>query len=143
MLEHIHKAVTKEDFTIAHLLAMRFAENSPYSKYVDAQVVADVINGAMLSEDAVVLLCGESGMIVVSIIPFIYGKKRLAVELAWWVEPLSRGGRIGSALLDAAEMWAKNKGAVAMVMISLDDEVGKYYETRGYELRERTYMKEF
>jgi len=142
MLDHIHQATTERDFNIAFQMAMRFAENSPYKKFIDPNTISNIIVGAMKSKDAIVLLCGEMGMIVVMMVPFIYGEVKMAVELAWWVEPIHRASKVGTALWNAAEVWAKANGAVGMTMISLDDEVGKVYEKYGYELKERTYFKE-
>lgn len=139
----IKVARTEEDFKMAFALAMKFAEASPYSKYTEPGAMQDVLAVSMRKPDSIVFLDSEGqGMILGTIVPFIYGSMQTAVELAWWVNPEARKTGLGRDLMDKFESWARIMGCGAVIMVSLDDDIGNYYVKRGYELRERTYMKE-
>lgn len=139
----IRVAETAKDFQITVDLAMKFAEASPYKEYVELDAMRMIVASCMTKDDAVVLLDEEGrGMIMGMIVPFIYGSARAAVELGWWVNPEARNSGIGRDLLNLFESWAQVRGCKMITMIAIDDEIGPYYEKRGYELRERTYMKE-
>lgn len=139
----IKVAETKADFRTVVDLAMKFAAASPYAKYVELEAMQKMVVACMNNDDSVVLLDEEGrGMLMATIVPFIYGSKRVAIELGWWVNPEDRNSGIGRDLINLFESWALVRGCQLITMISIDDQMGPYYEKRGYELRERTYMKE-
>lgn len=139
----IKVAHTEEDFKLTVDLAMRFAAASPYAKYVELGAMQNMVAICMRKQDSIVFLDTEGrGMLMGTIVPFIYGSKQVAVELGWWVDPEARNAGVGRELIERFELWAKIMGCELITMISIDDQIGLYYEKRGYELRERTYMKE-
>jgi GNAT superfamily N-acetyltransferase len=84
------------------------------------------------------------GMIAIARVESLFGGRDYADEVAWWVEPEHRHGRIGPRLLFAAEAWAvaQDLGSIRMVAPSGSD-VGAFYERNGYEAIETTYLRRF
>ena len=66
-------------------------------------------------------------------------------ELAWWVHPDHRGGKLGIQLLQGLEQAAKDAGCHYWSMIfmqsSMPDTIKGIYEKMGYKLQETTYLK--
>lgn len=63
-------------------------------------------------------------------------------ELAWWVEPAYRKGSVGPRLLQAVEVWSRQKGIDLIKMIApVDTEVGRFYARSGYRAVETLYLK--
>lgn len=70
---------------------------------------------------------------------------RIANELVWWMEPNSRGS--GSLkMFQAFEYWAKEIKKCQAISVtstsSTDPTLEKYYQRKGYSLRESTWTKE-
>lgn len=85
------------------------------------------------------------GFVLVTIAPFIYSMNdTIAGELAWYVDPELRGGKIGLQLLAKAELIATMRGVTYMTMISMAHsmDIGPLYEKMGYSPTETTYVKE-
>lgn len=135
----IRKA-TIEDYSAVFAMAKKFAEESPYKDLCTITRLRSVVLDCLLSPDRVVFM-NEHGMIAGMYTVFIYGSDLNAVELAWWVDPEHRTSGLGKELIQAFEDWAKDNGCKMVTMISLDDDLGKYYEKRGYKLNERAYLK--
>ena len=71
--------------------------------------------------------------------------KITATELWWYVDPEYREAGIGGALMDALESWAHEVGAWRLSMVTIDGiapGVEEYYEKRGYQMREKSFVKE-
>lgn len=68
------------------------------------------------------------------------------IEQFWFMSKSARGGGIGKALKDRFEVEAKNEGAVRVIMVHLNDEVGEklagVYVRSGYRPLETHYVKE-
>jgi GNAT superfamily N-acetyltransferase len=135
------RIATIEDFPIAIKLASKFVEEA-YGDWSNFETVYGLVVDLIKDDDKVFLLCEDKGFLAGVINKFILGPHRMAVELGWYVKPEHRGEKIGKDLMDGFEDWAKIMSCILITMISIDDEVGKYYEKRGYKLYERTYMKE-
>lgn len=138
------KIATIEDLDLVVSLAMKFAQASPYATYATEedmrQLAKQIIEGP--KENGIVLLYEDFGMIAGVARKFIYGYPYGATELAWWVDEDKRGTKAGVELLEAFEHWAKKVGCLYITMTSLDDQIGNYYEKKGYKLCERAYMKQ-
>lgn len=80
------------------------------------------------------------GMIGVWVFDHPLSGDRVAGEVFWWVDPNQRG-RTGIRLWDAAETWARERGASAMQMIAPNDRVARLYQTRGYRPLETVYQR--
>jgi GNAT superfamily N-acetyltransferase len=70
---------------------------------------------------------------------------KTAQEMFWWVDVEARGTGAGRKLLEAIEVWAKEKGAQTLTMIALDDVDGErvagMYKAAGYRPLERNFVK--
>jgi GNAT superfamily N-acetyltransferase len=96
-----------------------------------------------LDDDKLALVCPGKGMLLAMTLPFLWGTKRTATEMAWWVEPSERSKGVGKALIEEFQNWAKEKGCVAITLTSLEDNnVEKLYDKLGYKLCEQTYIKD-
>lgn len=63
-------------------------------------------------------------------------------EMAWWLEPGYRKGRLGHYLLRSFEDWARQKGLSMVKMVApAGSSVGNYYTRMGYEQVETSYIK--
>lgn len=75
--------------------------------------------------------------------PNAYG----ATELAWWLNPESRGGKHGIALLRFMEQLIQEQGIKYWTMVAMESsmpkEVGRMYEKLGYVRSEISYTKVF
>lgn len=137
------REATPNDHMEVYKYAHKFLENSPYKNIFDPAFLYDYLDGLIKgNEDVVVLLSEGKGMIVGMVSPFNYGYELIATELGWWVEPEHRSSGVGKELILAFEQWAIDQGCQHIVMVSLDEDLGKYYEKSGYRLVERAYMKE-
>lgn len=65
----------------------------------------------------------------------------MASELAWWVDPPYRVGKIGLQLLAAFEQWAKDHGATHLLMVAPDEKVATFYERRKFARVEMAYAR--
>mgnify|MGYP000894854066 CR=1 len=98
----------------------------------------------LIEADGALLLIDDGAMLAALCFPIYFNASALvAQELFWWVDPDKRGA--GIRLLQRAEQWAKEKGAVTLQMIALDElsgeSVGRLYERRGYRPLERSYVR--
>lgn len=123
---------------------MKFIAATNYKDHADENTIRQLATSILSSDgsNAICLLHEDGGMVAGVVTPFFFGKKRIASEIGWWVEPDKRRTKVGSELIDGFEEWAKVTQCQLISMVSLDDELGKYYEKRGYHLHERVYMKE-
>jgi GNAT superfamily N-acetyltransferase len=66
-------------------------------------------------------------------------------ELAWWIQPEHRGGKLGIQLLKALEQAAKAAGCDFWSMLymesSMPDTIKQMYQKMGYKLQETSYLK--
>jgi predicted N-acetyltransferase YhbS len=66
-------------------------------------------------------------------------------ELAWWVEPEHRGGRLGIQLMKGLESAARTAGCDFWSMIYMEscmpEAIERMYQKMGYVLKETTYGK--
>lgn len=137
------RIATFEDYNKILEFAERFLSISRYKDHFDLDVLNNLISFFLnSSKEERIIILAEEGMIAGQTSSFIFGTKKVATELGWWVEPEYRKSGIGKELLQAFEAWAKKVGCSLIVMISLDDELGKFYEANGYSLSERSYIKE-
>lgn len=137
------RIATPEDYDITYGFAEKFLLASRYGSLSDKDSLSNLVKIFLSSsKEERICILSEEGMIAGQTSPFMFGAKKVATELGWWVEPEHRKSGIGKLLLQAFEAWAKKVGCDLIVMISLDDELGKFYEANGYILTERSYIKE-
>ena len=99
-----------------------------------------------LIDEGWLLTDGVSTLLGFVVFPmFMNNSTIVAQELFWWVDESVRGSRVGVEILKKAEELAKENGATAMMMLSINelngDSVNKLYERLGYSRREQTYMR--
>lgn len=137
------KIASEEDLPLLHEMSLKFGEASPYKDLVNQQTIKDVVSDIVRGDNnsTLALMFEDKGMLLGITSKFLFGDRKLATEVAWWVEPEHRKSKIGPQLLEYFEYWAKVVGCTMVTMISIDDTLGKYYEKQGYTLTERSYMK--
>lgn len=132
------------DFEQINKFGHNFIQSTIYKDLYDTDVLETFLTLHLLadSSEAVSLLEEDKGMLLGRATPFSFGHHKMAMEIGWWVEPEYRKSGVGKSLIDAFEYWAKKVGCSLVVMGSLDDVLGSYYEKNGYKSAERLYMKE-
>ncbi len=136
------RLATSEDFDVVKEMVMKFVAVSGYADLTDEDTLNGLIKYMLSGEDPnTVVVLADGGMIAGRLDKFPFGDLLVTSEVAWWVDPEQRKLGLGKELVDAYEYWAKLKGAKICVMSALDDDLGKFYEKKGYELYERAYMK--
>ena len=87
------------------------------------------------------------GMLLVLVIPVMMNKNHLsATEWVFYIDPIWRQGGLGQQLLEIAEISLRLRGVKLFNMVSLEnvtpDAAHKLYHKIGFQLAERTYMKD-
>ena len=136
------RIATLDDFDQILEMCVKFIETTEYKSLYDLESIKNVVDVSLSTDFYVTFIEDGKGMLGGHITPFIFGNKLVAQELGWWVEPEYRKTGVGKDLIDSFENWARFKKCEIIVMVSLDDIVGNYYEKAGYKLVERMYMKE-
>lgn len=92
-----------------------------------------------------ILTDGEHAMIGFLVFPSFYNAQYLlAQELFWWVDEEKRNTPVSIKLLKMAEKSAKDMGAKAMMMLSVEhfgDKVDNIYKRMGYQKSETAFMR--
>lgn len=108
-------------------------EQQPLTEFVQALISAP--NADILITD------GYTGMLaIVAEFQPLTGKT-VAGELFWWARPGCRGVT-GWRLEQAAEQWARNRGAAALRMGAPDERVGSMLQRAGFKRAEIMFQKE-
>jgi len=139
------KIATIDDFEEIRQMASKFMETTGYTEYSDEETISNLIINILTGKqnEMIILLKPGVGFLAGMASPFLFGPHLIASEIAWWIEQEKRNSGIGKELVEAFEYWAKNVAGCTMITLtSLDDNVGKFYEKKGYALYERAYMKE-
>lgn len=103
--------------------------------------------GILKNPDATILISDDRKAMLVGVVsPWICNKAaKCAIELAWYVDPSVRQGKLGAQMIKAFESWAENKKCRFVSMGSLKSSkmeiLSKFYEKCGYVLHENTYVK--
>lgn len=137
----IRHATLQDGETLIKLL-VNFAAESPYTNLVDFYRIGQLAGSFIMDDDKLALICEDKAMLLAMTLPFLWGTKRTATEMAWWVEPDFRKNGVGTALINEFQRWAEAKGCAAITLTSLDSSVDKMYGKLGYKLCEQTYIKE-
>lgn len=121
-------------------------QDEPYC----GEAVGDLCRGLIEGEDGYILVVVDDeddvrGFALCITYPFVFNPAiKMSGELAWYIDPTLRGGKLGLYLLKLAEKIAKFMGVKYMTMISMEHsmDVGPLYERAGYMKTESTYVKE-
>jgi GNAT superfamily N-acetyltransferase len=140
------RLATKQDMSELLRMSESFFNASGYSDMTTFNKTDSEATITHLIENKWLLTDGKSSMLGFVVFPmFMNSSTMVAQELFWWVDKESRGSGVGVKILKKAEDLAKNQGAVAMLMLSLNDfngdRIDKLYEKLGYKRKEQTYMR--
>jgi GNAT superfamily N-acetyltransferase len=136
------REATLEDAETLIKMLFNFASESPYTNLVDFYRVGQLAGSFILDDDKLALICEDKGMLLALTMPFLWGTKRTATEMAWWVEPEYRKSGLGTELIGFFHAWAEDKGCSAITLTSIDSKMNKLYDKLGFKLCEQTYIKE-
>lgn len=138
------KLATQDDKYYIFDTILKFYDASPYrdiehDKEKIFEVIDIYLNGR--KEEYLVLIQTDNdqpiGLLVGQIIEPIFSRKKLAIELLWWLDEKHRGTRKATELIDAYEFWAKKVGASLIQLSNMEssqvDKVSRYYKHRGYK----------
>lgn len=81
------------------------------------------------------------GMIVGTVYPNFANGCMTASEIVMWVDPHARAQGRFSSLLRAFEQWARDRGAIAVHLVSWARPLDRIYEAFGYRELERVFVK--
>lgn len=136
----------KSDMPELLRMGKAFFDSSSYNQITkfDELSVTAVLN--KLIEDKTLLTDGKTALLGFVVFPmFMNVSTVIAQEQFWWVDEDARGNGVGVELLKKAEELAKEYGAKAFSMISLDElngeKVNKLYLSKGYKRKEQTFLK--
>lgn len=143
---HDHAAITG--------LGQRFIQESIYGRLFPtlalSSVTIDLMIGVCLTHGVIFVaehtgppnlkLVGMLGVALIENHPAVGGP--CVEEVAWYVEPEHRKGRVGPLLLAAAEAWTTtNRASVLKMVAPHGSDVGRFLERRGYTAVETAYMR--
>lgn len=132
------------------VLVQHFLDATPYGRILGLEVGERPEGGRDLYrhalEHGIVWLAERRAEIVgfIAIAAIIHPLTRFpeGCELAWWMEPAHRRGRLGYLLLGCAEDWARQKGLPVLKMVApAGSDVGDFYTRMGYEPVETVFQK--
>jgi hypothetical protein len=117
-----------------------YADLTTFSKEDSTKTLMHLIDSGTLLTD------GKSLMLGFLVFPlFVNMQTIVAQELFWWVDEEARKGGQGIKLLKSAEKLAKEKGATALMMLSIKEldgeKINKLYSALGYTEREQVHMR--
>jgi GNAT superfamily N-acetyltransferase len=144
------RLATVEDAAVLTAMGRDFLQ---YSEYRNLQVTDEEIQAGIAG-----VIANEMSFVAEidgQIVGFILGiigpmwfvqRVRIAVELAWWVDPAHRNTTAGVRLIKAFESHATNMGVQYIAMSDLvvqgDTPVAKLLGRMGYSVTERMHTKE-
>lgn len=137
------KIASNEDVETIVKMGMEFLATTEFAQYSSEDHVRDlVVRLVNAPATEAIAFVADGGMILGLISRSPFGPYKVATEIGWWVDPDKRKSGLGKELLSAFEYWATVNQCKGITMISLDDKLGKWYESQNYKLREHVYMKE-
>jgi len=144
------RLATEQDWPEVFRMARSFYEASPYNVLDFSEVSCRGIFDKYLQGDKtdliIILAAAESpyGMILGHASPTPFSTRKVASELAWWVDESYRSTRDSLLLFKAYEDWAVRIGATIVQMAMLNDstDLHKFYTKNGYRPAECSYIKE-
>ncbi len=139
------RIATIEDHDEVLEMSLKFMDSTGYTEYSNEATISNLINTILSGKqnEMIILLKPGVGFLAGMSSPFVFGPHFIASEIAWWINEDKRKDGAGAELVEAFEYWAKNVAGCTMITLTgLDDEIGKFYEKKGYKLYERAYMKE-
>jgi len=138
------EANLREEGHLTHIseCCKRFHKMSPWAdtEYDHGKVMSIVVD--LIVDPNGVVLIHESGFLLGKIEELVFGRQKVAYELAWWAETQ------GTSLLKSFEDWSRKKSVSGIIMASLfyEDQDNKRYNRlfakAGFVPRETFWFKE-
>jgi GNAT superfamily N-acetyltransferase len=127
-------------------MALRFLHETIYARLAPPEPSAIVALIETVLARGVVFVDERDGeligMLGLAALLHILTGRPYADEIVWWVEPEHRKTRAAYYLLGAGEEWARQNNLSVLKMVApAGSAIGKFYESRGYELVESAYQK--
>lgn len=137
---------TRRDKAALVRMACRFIAESSYRGLIVADPVHQEKAIDYLLAHGLVLVAdvgdGPVGMLGMAIVPSPVSGELVASEIAWWLEPVMRGGTAAVRMWEHAERWAADHDAAYVHMIAPQGtQVGEMYRRRGYLPLETVWQK--
>lgn len=135
------------DFGAILDMCEQFWQHTSYSEPFEREHVLKMVELAFNQDLLIVLdVEGVQGFIAGVSSPLLGSSQSMAgTELAWWVNPVYRGGGAGFKLMRAMEYKARRNGIkywnMASMASSNDKHANDIYERAGYKLNETLYQK--
>ena len=142
------RIATDADLLDILILGKQFLKEYDTGFTTDLELLSESITTMISGEDHLVLVLEKNGNVEGMLLGFIsspfFSRERMASELAWFLSKDARGFKESTQLIDAYEEWAVSKGCKFITMSDIEvlSSLQKLYESRGYTLMEKTYVKE-
>jgi GNAT superfamily N-acetyltransferase len=139
---------TALDIPVVEAMCQRFLATTPYGGILGA-CDTPVLNALILQtmQRGIVLVAevdGQpAGFLAMLALMHPFAQVPYGDELAWWVEPEHRHGRVGYYLLRSAEEWARQMGLKMLKIVApaANSPVGTFLARRGFTEVETVYHK--
>jgi GNAT superfamily N-acetyltransferase len=137
MAATVREARAGEEGAVVALYEWLFAAPGARPRQWDAERATAALAEAIAAPDSAVLVAEDDGALVGLCTAYIdlesvrYGRRCWVEDLA--VDPNRRSGGVGGMLLDAAEDWARGRGATHLELDSglARTDAHRFYERRG------------
>ena len=141
------REATAADLPWLLAMARKIHAGSGYGEWAafDGPSMLATLEAMIASDTAALLVIGDppEGVLAIEARPASFNADALlAQESFWWMEPGARGQ--GRKLLEAAEAWARKRGAVVMDVsfaAGFDPRLKSFYERSGYRAAEYHFAK--
>lgn len=148
------RVATISDYHVLMEMARKFYETTPYAGVVeyDDSKMSDVIMGIVENpKDRIAILALDVnerpvGMLCAQVTETLFNRKRVASELAWWMDPEHRRSRLSIEMINAFEYWAREIAGCAYTQLATVEtpqvqQIQKFYERKNYNIYERCFLK--
>ncbi len=143
------RPATIGDLDVVMDMAVQFYATTEYRNFAPFKMDTGEVLFRYMLDEGVVLVAEDEGVVVgmtaLILTEFMFNTDyKSAHEVCWWVNPGSRAGGIGIALLRAIEPACRAKGATLIQMMSLSTsppQVDVLYRRAGYDLSEKSFVK--
>lgn len=135
------RLATLDDTNKAVRLLLNFHKSCDLPFEVTTSWAIALFKACVIDKDKIAIIKEDGGILLGIVGQSLVGPFKQSSEIAWWVEPDSRGGSI--KMLKLYEDWAKENGAKLIEVKSLNKfpETEKIYEKLGYEPIEKSWVK--
>lgn len=115
-----------------------------YTRIAEDRLKAVITN--ILTDGLVIVIKHDAepvGVFMATTTGFWWNNDKIALQVAWYIEPDHRGKGLSEDVMGMFEMWAKLQGCTAITMMFSGNDLSKLYERKGFSKKETVYMKVF